>query len=88
MYADKILINGKIYTENKDMMWAEAVATAGSEFICVGKNEECMKYRGDSTEIVDLEGKTVIPALIDGHTHPVTVAKTYWHVRMPLTNDR
>ena len=45
MYADKILINGKIYTENKDMMWAEAVAVKGSRFICVGKNEECMKYR-------------------------------------------
>ena len=26
MYADKILINGRIYTENNDMMWAEAVA--------------------------------------------------------------
>ena len=39
MYADKILINGKIYTENKDMMWAEAVAVKGSRFICVGKNE-------------------------------------------------
>ena len=88
MYADKILINGRIYTENKDMMWAEAVAVKGSRFICVGKNEECMKYRGDSTQVVELEGKTVIPALIDGHTHPVTVAKTYWHVRMPLTHDR
>ncbi len=88
MYADKIFINGSIYTENKEMMQAEAVAVKGSSFICVGKNEECMKYRGDNTQVVDLEGKTVIPALIDGHTHPVTVAKTYWHVRMPLTHDR
>ena len=45
MYADKILINGRIYTENKDMMWAEAVAAEDSEFICVGKNEECMAKR-------------------------------------------
>lgn len=57
MYADKILINGKIYTENKDMMWAEAVAVKGSRFICVGKNEECMKYRGDSTQVVELDGQ-------------------------------
>ncbi len=47
-----------------------------------------MKYRGDNNQVVDLEGKTVIPALIDGHTHTVTVAKTYWYVRMPLTHDR
>lgn len=28
-----------------------------------------------------------MPGLIDGHTHPITVARTYWRIQIPLTHD-
>ncbi len=88
MAADKILINGRFYTENPDMPWAEAVAIEGRNFTYVGDNEGAKAFAGEGTEVVDMAGKTIIPGLLDGHTHPSTVSKTYWFVRGPLTFDR
>lgn len=88
MNIDRILINGKIYTAVPDALWAEAVAVSGKKIAYVGNTAECMKLAGSETEIIDLNGKTVLPGFIDGHTHPVTVAKTDYRVRMPLTHDK
>ena len=35
----------------------------------------------------DLGGRTVVPGLIDAHTHPASVAQSDWHVRLPWTTD-
>ena len=75
----KILINGKIYTEDTRKPWAQAVAIEGKNFACVGTNEEVIKYaKFNSSEYktVDLDGKTVLPGLIDGHNHPVLISKS------------
>lgn len=88
MAIDKILINGKIYTENPDMPWAEAMAVDGKKLAFVGDNDGAKALAGADTEVIDLAGKTVIPGLLDGHTHPATVSKTYWCVRGPLTMDK
>ena len=81
MAADKILINGRFYTENPQMPWAEAVAIEGRDFVYVGDNAGAKALAGEETEVVDMAGKTIIPGLLDGHTHPSTVSKTYWFVR-------
>lgn len=86
--TDRIFINGKIYTEDPDQPWAEAAAVSGKKFIHVGTNDEVMAMTTEGTEIIDLAGKVAIPGLIDGHTHPTTVAKTFWRVRIPLTHDK
>lgn len=88
MKADKIFINGKIYTEDPKQPWAEAMAISGKEILCAGTNEMARAAADKETEIVDLKGKVVLPGFIDGHTHPTTVAKTYYHVRMPFTHDK
>ena len=88
MSAEKILINGKIYTENPAMPWAEALAIEGKKIAFVGDNDGAKALAGDDTKVIDLAGKTVIPGLLDGHTHPATVSKTYWFVRGPLTYDK
>lgn len=85
--ADKILYGGVIYT-SYDKEAAEAVAIADGEFICVGTLADCEAYMGENTEMKDLSGKLVLPGLIDGHTHPITIAKTIWHVRMPDVTDK
>ena len=40
----KILINGKIWTEDTRRTWAEAVAFEGKNFAAVGTNEEVIRY--------------------------------------------
>ena len=84
MKADMILKNGRIFTQNEKALWASEVAVSGKKIVCVGGLGACDELAGPGTQIIDLDQKTVIPGLIDGHTHPTTVAKTIWHIRMPL----
>ncbi|MGH9751242.1 MAG: amidohydrolase, partial [Blastocatellia bacterium] len=48
---------------------AEAVAVRGSRIIFVGSSRDAEKYRGARTQVIDLQGATVIPGLVDSHTH-------------------
>ena len=48
---------------------AEAVVTRGNEIIFVGDTRDAMEYAGEASRVVDLAGATVLPGLIDSHTH-------------------
>ena len=48
---------------------AEAVATKGGEILFVGSTRDALELQNDSTRVVDLAGATVIPGLVDSHTH-------------------
>ncbi len=48
---------------------AEAVAIKDGDILFVGSNDEAMKFKGDSSRVVDLTGATVLPGLTDSHTH-------------------
>ena len=87
MKADLILFNGKIYKSNKAKEYAEAVCIKDKKFICVGAAEECFKYKSAETKVIDLGGRLVLPGLIDGHTHPETIAKSRWRIQMPEFDD-
>jgi hypothetical protein len=66
---DVILINGKIVTVDPNFTVASAVAIRDGKMLAVGSTDEIEKMAGASTERIDLGGKTVIPGLIDNHTH-------------------
>ncbi len=67
--ADTILQNGTIYTVNQTSSKAQAIAVLGDKILDVGTNEEMEKYQGETTKIIDLEGKTLTPGFIEGHGH-------------------
>jgi predicted amidohydrolase YtcJ len=67
---DMILTNGKIITVDKDFTIAEAVAIEKDKIIAVGSDAEIRKLAVSSTNTIDLQGKVVIPGLIDAHLHP------------------
>jgi predicted amidohydrolase YtcJ len=67
--ADRVLMNGKILTVDQDFSVAQALAIQGNRIVAVGSDELLSAYVGDSTEVLDLEGRTVIPGLIDNHMH-------------------
>ncbi|MGB2697757.1 MAG: amidohydrolase [Candidatus Zixiibacteriota bacterium] len=71
-----ILLNGKIYTLNKNQSQAQALAISGSKILSVGKNEEIRSLRNKKFEIIDLKGKTVLPGFVDCHTHFLYFAST------------
>jgi len=72
--ADLILHNGKIVTVDKSFTTAEAVAIRGARIVAVGDNATVLKDSGPDTQIIDLDGRTVVPGLIDTHLHMSTAA--------------
>ena len=87
MRADTIYKNRRFYTENRTVPWAEAVAIEGRNLIAVGTESDCTAFADEKTRIIDLGGRVVLPGLIDGHTHPITVARTHRRIQIPLTHD-
>jgi predicted amidohydrolase YtcJ len=69
LLADKIIFNGSIYTMDEDNQSVEAVAIRADTILYAGTLEMVESYKGDSTEMIDLEGKTMTPGFIEGHAH-------------------
>jgi len=67
--ADLAIVNGKIFTANARMPYAQGVAVKGGKILAVGTAAEVKKFIGPATTILDVKGKLVIPGLIDAHTH-------------------
>jgi len=67
--ADTVYVNGNIYTVDEDFSKAQAIAIKGQYIVGVGSNEDVKGFVGESTKVIDLQGKTVIPGLIEGHMH-------------------
>jgi predicted amidohydrolase YtcJ len=81
--ADRILLNGKIVTVDGQFRIAQALAIAGTQIIAVGTNAEIERLKGPATVVLDLNGRTVIPGLIDNHAHWIRAAE-HWHQEMRL----
>jgi predicted amidohydrolase YtcJ len=65
--ADLVLYNGKIVTGWAAKPVVSAVAIRGGKFIAVGEEMQ-------AAQRIDLKGRTVLPGLIDSHTHPISSA--------------
>ncbi len=68
---EQVLYNGKIVTLDSRGTIAEAVALRDGKFSAVGTSEQIRNLAGPQTERVDLEGKTVVPGLVDNHFHGI-----------------
>ena len=73
MHADMVLLNGKIVTMDSEESIADAVAVKYGRLLKVGSNKEVKGLAGESTRVIDLKGKCVIPGLIDSHCHMMNV---------------
>lgn len=68
-HADLVLTNGVIATVEDSNPSAEAVAVVGEKIIAVGTSSEIKQYIGDSTQVIDLNGKFVMPGFVESHAH-------------------
>ena len=72
----KLYFNGHVITVDKNESIAEAVLVENGLIKAVGSNEEILALKDEETTVVDLEGKTIMPGLIDPHGHVVATAQT------------
>ncbi|MBP3891853.1 MAG: amidohydrolase [Solobacterium sp.] len=73
MKVDKIIKNAKIFTSDKDNILASALVVKDGKFVYVGNEDGLSEYEGETT---DLDGKFIMPGIIDSHVH-VTMGAGY-----------
>jgi predicted amidohydrolase YtcJ len=66
--GDTVFIHGHIYTGNPGMPWVTALAVKDARIEAVGSDAAVLKHRGHA-QVIDLHGQTVIPGIVDSHTH-------------------
>ena len=67
--ADLVLTGGNIVTMAEGAAIVEAVAVRGDRIAAVGTDAEIEVLVGPETQVVALDGKTVVPGMIDAHVH-------------------
>jgi predicted amidohydrolase YtcJ len=86
---DLILSNGKIITVDERFTIAQAVAIAGDRIVAVGSNQEIARLAAPNTRRINLNGRSVIPGLIDNHMHLLRGGGTFqWEVRWDGVESR
>ncbi|WP_339510232.1 amidohydrolase [Pseudomonas sp. RL_15y_Pfl2_60] len=77
MSADLILFNGRLHTVDREKPEATAVAIKDGRFVAVGSDAEAMALRSSTTQVVDLQRRTVVPGLNDSHLHLIRGGLNY-----------
>ncbi|MDY0961269.1 amidohydrolase [Massilia sp. CFBP9026] len=72
-----ILINGCFNTIDREQPQASAVAIQDGRFLAVGDTDYVMRHRRDGSQVIDLNGRTVVPGLNDSHLHLIRGGLNY-----------
>ena len=86
-FADLVLLNGNILTMDTANARAEALAIVDDRIIFVGSNDEVAKLQDDDTRVIDLQGRFVMPGLIEGHGHFWSLAELLLNINLLQTTS-
>lgn len=67
--ADLIVTNARIYTVDPSRPFVEAMVVSNGRVLFTGPVRAAMTYRGSNTRVLDADGQTIIPGMIDAHVH-------------------
>ena len=67
--ADRIFLNGKVLTVDPAFSTCSAIAVSGDRILATGTDQQMSALAVPGTDTIDLNGRTVIPGLIDTHAH-------------------
>ena len=83
-----IYFNGTIITVDANETIAEAVLVEDGKIVKVGTNDEVLASKDENVNLVDLEGKTMLPGFVDPHGHVVATAQTLMIVTLGDVTSR
>ena len=83
--ANLILQDGRIYTPTG---WADAIAIQDGVIIAVGNQSDVNEFRDENTEVIDLNGATVLPGFHDMHVHPMGAGLAQLQCQFPQGSTR
>src|SRR6266404_3918890 len=75
--TDLILHNGTVTTLDRSNPIATAIAIRDGKFLRVGTEADVMPLAGAATRVIDLEGRRVLPGLIDNHLHIIRAGLSF-----------
>lgn len=67
--ADLVVTNARVYTVDDVRPIAEAFAVRDGRVLFVGSAREALALKGPATRVLDVDGRTVVPGLVDAHAH-------------------
>jgi hypothetical protein len=74
---DVVFVNGKVLTVDEVFSEVQAVAVTGNKISAAGTTAEISALADEDTRVIDLDGKTLIPGLIDNHNHLIYNSPTW-----------
>lgn len=86
--ADLVFVGGPVYTRDASNPWAEALAIQADTIVYVGSRIDADAFIGESTRLVDLDGRLLLPKLDDGavvEIHEAVTGRTL--ARRRITTD-
>ncbi|KAL9413782.1 hypothetical protein AB3S75_042300 [Citrus x aurantiifolia] len=67
--ADLIVTNGVIFTGDDSLLFADSMAIKSGRIVSVGNYSAVQQLAADGTNVLNLQGKVVVPGFIDSHVH-------------------
>ncbi|MEP7059943.1 MAG: amidohydrolase family protein, partial [Actinomycetota bacterium] len=86
--ADLILTGGAVYTVDPARSWARAVAVRGGTIVATGTDVDVTGLKGPVTEVVELNGRMVLPGFQDAHVHPAFAARNILQLNLDHLHTR
>jgi len=80
MKVDKLFINGMIYTMEEEGDVCKAIAVTGDRIVKTFQSDDLEGYEAE--EVIDLEGKAVLPGFIDCHQHLLSYTQSLQSVSL------
>jgi hypothetical protein len=74
LHADLIIKDAKIATLDDEECFVSALAARNGQIVATGEYATLRELQGPATRIIDLEGRTAIPGIVDSHCHPDSYA--------------
>lgn len=81
-YADLLITHAHVFTADPLQPAAEAVALAGNRIVFVGSADEAQTWRGPHTRVIDGQGCTLTPGIIDSHYHLAFGSTELGHIQL------
>ena len=85
--ADAIYINGRIWTGSGDAFFVSALAVKGNTIMAAGTDDEIKAFKSDDTQVIDLQGRLVVPGFNDAHMHFTSGASILSNVDLLATTS-